>query len=202
MKINTIIWDIGGVLERTEDHTPRQQQAEDLGISVNDLSELIFGNSTEFKVQLGQISREEHLAYVQAELGLSSRKAMDEVLEKFFAGDRLDTELVDNIRDFKTRFTTAVLSNYSSILREQINTTWKIGDAFDHLIISSEVGYKKPDPEIYRIALEKIGCQTNEAVFIDDFIENIHGAEALGIHGIHFKNAKQALSELASCLNL
>ena len=200
MKINTIIWDIGGVLERTEDPSPRNAIADHLGISVNALSDLIFGNTTEFRVQLGQISREEHFADVQTELGLSSRTDLDGILEQFFSGDQLDMDLVNQIRELKTNFTTAVLSNYSSILREQITSTWEIGDAFDHLIISSEVGHKKPDPEIYKIALETIGCQPDEAVFIDDFIENIHGAEQLGIRGIHFNNAEQALSELDSLL--
>ena len=200
MKINTIIWDIGGVLERTEDPSPRNAIADHLGISVNALSDLIFGNTTEFRVQLGQISREEHFADVQTELGLSSRTDLDGILEQFFSGDQLDMDLVNQIRELKTNFTTAVLSNYSSILREQITSTWEIGDAFDHLIISSEVGHKKPDPEIYKIALETIGCQPDEAVFIDDFIENIHGAEKLGIRGIHFKDVEQALSELNSLL--
>ena len=89
-----------------------------------------------------------------------------------------------------------MLSNYSEILREKITTTWKIGDAFEHLIISSEVGHKKPDPEIYQIALQTIGCQPGEAVFIDDFIENIEAARQLGIHGIHFITAEQTLSEI------
>ena len=196
MQINTIIWDIGGVLERTVDAAPRFELASRLGIDVEELSDLIFGTSTEFRVQLGQISREEHLAYVQTQLRLATRAELDQVLDQFFSGDRLDTNLVDHIRQLKTSCTTAVLSNYSEILREKISTTWKIGDAFDHLIISSEVGHKKPDPEIYHIALQTIGCQPDEAAFIDDFTENIVAARQLGIHGIHFKTPEQTLSEI------
>jgi epoxide hydrolase-like predicted phosphatase len=196
MKINTIIWDIGGVLERTEDFTPRQQVAERLRMTVDQLSALIFGDTTQFRVQLGQISREEHLIYVQQKLGLTSRTELDQVFEEFFGGDHLDMELVDHIRELKTSYTTAVLSNYSEILRERINKEWQIGDAFDHLIISAEVGHKKPDPKIYQIALEKTNCSPGEAVFIDDFIENIRAAEDLGIHGIHFQNVEQALNQL------
>lgn len=200
MQIKTIIWDIGGVLERTEDLTPRQQVADRLGMTVEHLSDLIFGNTTQFRVQLGQISREEHLQYVQSQLGLPTRADLDQVLAEFFGGDRLDTDLVNHIRELKTSCTTAVLSNYSEILREKITKTWQIGDAFDHLIISSEVGFKKPSPEIYQIALEKTGCQPGEAVFIDDFIENIEAAQQLGLHGIHFQNVEQALNELDNYL--
>jgi putative hydrolase of the HAD superfamily len=200
MQINTIIWDIGGVLERTEDPNPRRRLVQRLGMPADQLSDLIFGNSTEFRVQLGLVNRADHLRYVQQELGLETPAEMDQVLAEFFGGDRLDTELVDQIRLLKTEYTTAVLSNYSDILREKITNTWKIGDAFDHLIISAEVGVKKPDPEIYRIALKKTGCRPGEAVFIDDFIENIEAAQQLGIHGIHFRNADQAVTELNNIL--
>lgn len=200
MKITSIIWDIGGVLERTEDAGPRSEAAASVGISVEQLSDLIFGNTTEHRVQLGEISLEEHHAYVQRELKLPSTAALQHLLEQFFAGDQLDLELVRLIRELKRRYTTAVLSNYVSILREKITTTWAIADAFDHLVISSEVGHKKPAPEIYQIALETIGCQPEEAVFIDDFIENIDGAQLLGIHGIHFINPEQAISDLTSLL--
>lgn len=200
MKINSIIWDIGGVLERTEDPTPRNEIADHLGMTVNALSDLIFGNTTEFRVQLGQISREAHLAFVGSQLGLDDRAELDQVIDQFFAGDQLDTELVDHIRELKTKYTTAVLSNYSEILREKITTSWEIGDAFDHLIISAEVGCKKPGPEIYQIALETLGCQPGEAVFIDDFIENIQAARQLGIHGILFQTPEQTLAELNTLL--
>ena len=201
MKINTIIWDIGGVLERTEDPTPRRQIADRLGMTVGQLSALIFGDTTQFKVQLGQVSRDEHLEYVQEQLGLTTRTDLDQVLTEFFSGDRLDTDLVDYIRRLKTKYTTAVLSNYSEILREKITNTWQIGDAFDHLIISAEVGHKKPDAKIYQIAMEKASCSPGEAVFIDDFIENISAAEDFGIHGIHFQNVDQVLDQLHEKLN-
>jgi epoxide hydrolase-like predicted phosphatase len=200
MKIKAIIWDIGGVLERTEDLAPRQQLAERLGMSYNDLCHLIFGDSTEFRVQLGKISLDNHYHFVQEQLGMRSRADFNEVIHQFFAGDHLDTELVDHIRALKPGYTTAVLSNYSEVLREKINNWWKIGDAFDHLVISAEVGYKKPSPEIYRIVLEKIGCQPEEAVFIDDDARNIETARQLGIHGIHFQDPDQALNELNDLL--
>jgi epoxide hydrolase-like predicted phosphatase len=200
MKINTIIWDIGGVLERTEDLAPRQQVATRLGMTVEGLSALIFGDTTQFRVQLGQISREEHLRYVQTQLGLANRTELDQILSEFFGGDRLDTDLVDHIRDLKTSYTTAVLSNYSEILRDRITKEWQIGDAFDHLIISAEVGHKKPEPEIYQFALKKMGCQPGESVFIDDFIENIRAAEQLGLHGIHFQSVEQTLNQLNNLL--
>jgi putative hydrolase of the HAD superfamily len=125
---------------------------------------------------------------------------MKNTLEEFFAGDRLDVVLVDHIRHLKQNYTTAVLSNYSPRLRGKIFQLWQIADAFDHLIISAEVGVRKPDPKIYQITLEAVGCQADQAVFIDDVAENIAAAQSIGLHGIHFQSREQALRDLDSLL--
>jgi epoxide hydrolase-like predicted phosphatase len=200
MEIKTIIWDIGGVLERTEDFGPRSRLAENLGMSVDELSDLFFGNTTEFRVQLGLVSVDNHYHYVREQLGLRSRADFNQVLEQFFAGDRLDTTLVDRIRLLHQDYTTAVLSNYMIVLRDKIENVWQIGDAFDHLIISAEVGVKKPSPEIYHIALETANCQPEQAVFIDDDAKNIQAAAHLGLHTVHFQHRDQALEELDTIL--
>ena len=60
----------------------------------------------------------------------------------------------------------------------------------------------KPKPEIYHLALEKIGFAPHETVFIDDFVENIEGAKNIGMHGILFKNRTQALADLGKLLGI
>ena len=195
MTIHAIIWDIGGVLERTEDPAPRENLAKRLGIETRDLAHLIFGHTDNFRVQRGEISLEDHWKNVGDHLGLSE-KDLPGIIEEFFAGDRLDTDLVEYIRELKHGHCTAVLSNYVSTLRYKITEVWQIDDAFNHLIISSEVGYMKPHPEIYSLALEMLGYAPEETVFIDDFVENIEGAGEVGIHGILFQNPEQVKAEL------
>lgn len=58
---------------------------------------------------------------------------------------------------------------------------------FDDYVLSYEVGYMKPHPEIYRAALAKARVRPEESIFIDDIKENIDGAERAGIHTIHFE---------------
>jgi epoxide hydrolase-like predicted phosphatase len=107
---------------------------------------------------------------------------------------------VNHIRELKQNYCTAVLSNYMAVLRQRITGEWQIGDAFHHLIISSEVGLMKPSPEIYQFALETVGFAPEETVFIDDFIENVEGARAVGIHGILFTDPQQAKTSLKELL--
>jgi HAD superfamily hydrolase (TIGR01509 family) len=58
----------------------------------------------------------------------------------------------------------------------------------------------KPEARIYQIALEQAGVSPNEAVFVDDFYENIEGCEKVGIKGIHFKDPESALKQLKTLL--
>jgi epoxide hydrolase-like predicted phosphatase len=199
MSIQAILWDIGGVLERTEDLTPRKKVAERLGIEVPDLIRLLFGHTDNFRVQLGEITPEEHWESVRCQLGLSESD-MIAIRQAFFAGDRLDRNLVDYIRKLKHDYCTVVLSNYMAVLRERIMDEWDIGDAFHHLIISSEVGLMKPQPEIYQFALETVGFDPEETLFIDDSIENIEGAQAVDIRGILFTSPAQVKTELQKFL--
>jgi HAD superfamily hydrolase (TIGR01509 family) len=56
---------------------------------------------------------------------------------------------------------------------------------FDEYVLSFEVGFMKPHPQIYKEALKKAGFGARECVFIDDREENIEVAAKLGINGIH-----------------
>jgi epoxide hydrolase-like predicted phosphatase len=193
--IQAIIWDVGGVLERTDDPTPRQNLVSRLGIDPIDLTRLLFGHSDNFRVQRGEITMEEHWANVSAQLDMTVEE-IPAMLDEFFGGDRLDLDLVDYIRDLKHNYCTVILSNYMTNLRQRITEEWQIDDAFDYLIISSEVGLMKPDPEIYCLALETIGFEPEETVFVDDFIQNVEGARQVGIHGILFTHPEHVKTEL------
>ena len=167
---------------------------------MHEMDQLVFGHTDNQRCQLGEITAEQHWANVAAELGLNANE-MQQALAEFFGGDQLDYQLVETIRQLKGKYCTAVLSNYMTNLRPRITDEWQIDDAFNHLIISAEVGLMKPDPAIYQRVLEVIGYEAHQAVFIDDFIENVEGARAVGLHAILFKNPEQIKADLQALLN-
>jgi putative hydrolase of the HAD superfamily len=69
-------------------------------------------------------------------------------------------------------------------------------DLFDAVVISCEVGMRKPDERIFRHALGLLGLDAAECVFIDDIEHNIRAAESLGIRGIHHTSADATIAEL------
>jgi epoxide hydrolase-like predicted phosphatase len=200
MKISAVIWDMGGVLVRTEDFSARQSLADRLKLTRIDLEELVFSGESGSRAQLGEISPDEHWENVRRIAGLEV-DGMEEFQRLFWDGDRVDYELVDYIRRLRGRYKTALLSNAFSNLRMYLNSVWKFEDAFDVIVISAEVGLVKPHAPIYRLALEKLGVEPEEAVFIDDFSENIEGARLAGLNAIQFRDAGQARAELEKLLD-
>jgi putative hydrolase of the HAD superfamily len=78
---------------------------------------------------------------------------------------------------------------------------FQLHEVVDAFIISSEEGVAKPDPRIYQIALQRLDVQPHEAVFVDDFPENVAGAQQLGIIAVLFRDTDQAIAEVQRHLN-
>lgn len=198
--IRAVIWDLGGVLLRTEDYSSRDKLAEDLGKARGELEFLMYGNDSSNQAQSGEISIDQHFSNVRRSLGLTEDE-MEHFLERFWDGDRLDYDLLDYIRSIKNGYRTGLLSNAFDNLRQLITQEWKFDDAFDHIVVSAEVGTMKPDPRIYQLALNGLGVEAHEAIFVDDFIQNVEGANAVGLQAIHFRSPQQARADLERLLS-
>ena len=195
MAIKAIIWDVGGVLLRTEDHAPREHLAAELGVTRDHLEVAVFAGEIGGQAQRGEISVAELWEAVRQTYDLSQGEVI-RFEELFWGGDVLDTNLIAFIRSLKDKYHTGLLSNAWEDMRAEITDRWKIEHAFDTMTISAEEGVMKPDARIYQIALARAGIAPAEAVFIDDFPHNIAGAQAVGMGGILFENPDQTLKEL------
>ena len=69
-------------------------------------------------------------------------------------------------------------------------------DRFAHVIESSKVGLRKPDPRIYGLVCEKLGVTPREAAYLDDLGINLKPARALGMHTIKVTEPAAAIAEL------
>ncbi len=198
--IQTIIFDLGGVLVRTEDRLPRQQLAEKFGMTYEEMDQLVYGSASAKLAGQGAISAEEHKKEVlkNLDLPLDSFKSFG---DEFWGGDRLDNKLVEFIRDLKGEYNTALLSNAWDDLRPLLVNFWKIAGIFDHIFISAELKLAKPDPRIYQHVINELGLDPAALIFVDDFIENVEAARDAGINAIHFRSREQALMELAEYLD-
>ena len=87
-------------------------------------------------------------------------------------------------------------SNWSAETFPLVRAKHDFFDIFDDMVISGEVGFAKPEPEIYQILLGKIGRPAHECLFIDDSLPNIQQANKIGFATIHFQSPSQLEKEL------
>lgn len=200
MTIRAVFFDLGGVIVRTEYQAPRQQLAEQFGMDSDDIEKTVFGSSSAARASVGEITEEEHWLNVMKTLKLPASEA-ERVKREFFGGDIIDRTLLEFLRSLKPKYKVGAISNAWNGLRKYIERE-KFADVFDAIIISAEVGAAKPSEKIYRVALEQLQVKPKEAIFVDDFIENIEACEKLGMQGIHFTDPESAMQQIINILSL
>jgi glucose-1-phosphatase len=198
-QIKAIIWDMGGVILRTEDPYPREKLSEELGITREELEKFVFTSRTAIQATSGEISSQEHYQEIARRFMLDD-EGLKNFFDAFWSGDRVDEILLEEIRNLRKQYKTAMLSNAWSEAREFLTKDFPCLDAFDTAIFSAEVKLVKPHPEIFHLILSQLGIKPDEAVFFDDFPENIVAANDLGIHAFQFVSREQALADLAGIL--
>lgn len=196
--IKAVIFDLGGVILRTEYDSPRHHLAEKLSVDYDDMLRAVFQSESCQLASLGRITANEHWLNVAR---LLKRPATDVELirREFFAGDVIDRTLLDFIRSLRPRYKTGLLSNAWSDLREYTRIN-HFDDAFDNMTISAEAGIVKPSAGAYQLSLKQLSVNPDEAVFVDDFIENVEGARAVGMTAVHFKGLEGMMKDLKKLL--
>jgi epoxide hydrolase-like predicted phosphatase len=77
-----------------------------------------------------------------------------------------------------------------------------LAELFDAAVISAEVHMHKPQPEIYRLAAERLKVATEECIFVDDLRENCEGAEAVGMTAVRHRSAAETIARLTELTGL
>lgn len=115
------------------------------------------------------------------------------LLQRMFQHFEHAHEMYALVRRAKERgIATALLSN--SWANDYPREMWQ--DMFDVVVISGEVGLRKPEPEIFHLTTDRLGLQPGQCVFVDDLKHNIAAAVALGWVGVHHVTYDQTAQEL------
>lgn len=195
--IRAFITDWGSVLMRTVDIRPRLAWERRLGLAPGDLADLFFGGQMWEQAQRGEASLDDVWAEVARQLGLRDGETAG-LRRDFWAGDRLDTELVALIRGLRRQgLRTALLSNHAANLPRLLSSLG-LEDLFDEVVVSALEGLTKPDPAIYHRTVQRLGVVPEEAVFVDDQQVNVEAAQSLGMVGVRFRGVAHLRRALAS----
>lgn len=198
MSIKALIWDWEGVLLLSKDGSISTSVAKRLGVPQEKLRMFFHGDFND-RVDRGECSQQDYWHHVLDTLQLP-RSYVSRFTDFLHQDMYVDQELLERIRQYREKYKTALLSNFSDILRPLLETRWQVDGAFDEIIISWEAKCIKPEPEIFQLTIDRLGCSAQECVLIDDRMVNIDGARQFGMHAVYFENRTQALSEIEDLL--
>lgn len=102
----------------------------------------------------------------------------------------IDPEFLELMSDFKKEYSMALLSNDVKEWSHYLRQKFGLNDIFNEVIISGEVGLRKPDEKIYKLLLERINAPPSNCVFVDDNLNNLRSASRLGIKTIRFVRSR------------
>jgi putative hydrolase of the HAD superfamily len=144
----------------------------------------------------GMMTKQEYVKAVSEISGMSPQE-----FETFTAFEhRLNSVLVNEIRELKKTYEIGLLSNIGRGWIHEFFDTHQLHDLFDEVVLSGEEGIAKPHPRIFELISERLGLEPYECVMIDDIEANCGGADAAGMHSIHFQNNEQVLRDLRKLL--
>ena len=103
------------------------------------------------------------------------------------------------LEELRSRYRLAALSNSNQLHWERNTNELRIIDLFEFAISSHQVGLCKPDPEIYKIALERAKVSSPDAiVFFDDLAANVDAAKSVGLRAYQVRGVEELRARLVS----
>jgi len=145
--------------------------------------------------RVGKIDSQLFWQNIASYLGYDQKQLRQEWITRF----PLRQELLGKIKQYRTQYKTALLTNEVKDWMEESISKNKLHDYFDAIITSYEAGVAKPDPKIFLLTLDKLGVKAEECVFIDDQAKNVDAAQKLGFNVIQFvfmEEMEQSLGDL------
>jgi len=192
-----VIFDYGGVLVAHQSAQDAAHLAELAGLSPEVFHQVYW--SDRLRYDKGLVSADEYWNDMARRAGTAFtaeqiQKLVDADVESWLNFDASMYTFAKALREQGKKV--AVLSNMPLELGEALKSRTQGFEPFAHLTLSYEVHSVKPEPEIYEHCLAGIGLEPEQALFLDDRIENLRGAQRLGIHALQFTSPAEMLPKL------
>lgn len=197
MLLRAVIFDYGLVLSGPPEPAARARLLEISGLS----PEVFDTHYWRYRLDYdrGTLNGHTYWPTIARDVGVSfSAEEIEALIEQdvllWATVDPIMLEWVNRVRASGMKI--AILSNMGEDLLAYMRENFGWLDRFHHLTWSCELNLIKPMAAIYEHTLEQLNVQPNEALFLDDRIENVEGARAVGIHSLLFRSAQSLHADL------
>jgi epoxide hydrolase-like predicted phosphatase len=202
-----LVVDFGGVLT-----TPLQEAmvafTMEAGIDLQDFVRAALGVYTGaeddlvVKFETGAISEDEFARAFALRLNEATGKTVDPegLVARMFAGLRVEEKMFEAMKAARDAgLKTALLSNSWG---PGLYPRERIDELFDVIVISEEVGLRKPDPEIFELTVRRLDVAPRQCVFVDDHPDHLKAALDAGMKTVLHRSPEQTISELEELLGI
>ena len=206
-----VLWDFGGVILTSPFEAFRTYERE--ANLPEDFIRMLNARNPDAnawaKMERSEVALAEFVALFEAEAAAHGHKLDGWRVLKAISGD-IRPQMVEALRRCKASFKVACITNNMKhgegpgMARspEKAAAVAEVMTLFEHVIESSKLGFRKPDPRIYRHACELIGVPPERCVYLDDLGINLKPAKALGMRTIKVGDPDVAIAELEAIVGI
>jgi len=194
---SAVLIDMGGVLTTVPGFD--EAWAARLGLAREEFLRAVYAGSDE-TVLVGTVSEADWWRIVAGRLGITA-DVIDEMHLDLAAREKWDDALLALLRGLRGSVPIALVSNAWPDTRARLARDGML-DLADEFVLSGEVGYAKPHPRIFGIALERLGATPADALFVDDTPGHVAAARALGISGHVHTGTPSTIAAIRDFLSL
>jgi putative hydrolase of the HAD superfamily len=203
-----VISDFGGVLT-----TPLVEAflaiQRDSGIPLEAMGQAVAAMSAQdgnplHDLETGRLSERDFVARLERALGdvVGRPVELAGFSERWFEHLEPNRELLDYLRGLRERgLRLALLTNNVREWEPLWRAKLPVDELFEVVVDSAFVGVRKPDPEIYRLTLERLDLPAEACVFLDDNELNVRAAQELGMPAVWFRSTDQAIADVERALD-
>jgi putative hydrolase of the HAD superfamily len=196
MAITTVVFDFGNVLGFFSHRKSAEQVAAYTKMSAEAVQAYLYGGKLEEDYESGHISTADYTAMARETCHLTCTDEQFAIAysDMFWPNDDV-CALVPQLRG---KYRLLLLSNTNDLHYRQFHEQFRdVLRNFDSLVLSHEIGIRKPKPGIYHECLRRAERPAAECVFIDDLPTNVEAARACGLHGLVYRRGDDLRDELA-----
>ena len=210
-KIDAVLWDFGGVILSSPFEAFNRYEAE-LGLPRDFIRRVNAVNpdgNAWAQMERAEIDMDRFAELFEAEARALGGELSGHTVIGLLSG-QVRPEMVEALKRVRERFRIACITNnmptgHGPSMTRSADTAAQVAQImtlFEHVVESSKLNMRKPDPHIYRHACELLGVAPEACVYLDDLGINLKPARAMGMATIKVESAAQALSELEALLGM
>ena len=196
--IKALLFDFGRVISAPKPSSLFHLYEKDLGLAPDTINTIMFDSPFWQQALIGRLRMSDYWQAIGPQLNLFSEKKVRVFQQRYYGDEKINPAMPGLLRQLSKTFRLAIVSNHPPGLQEWL-AAWRIDHLFEVVICSGDEGVAKPDPAVFFLALNRLDIVASEAFFVDDTMEHVSAARALGMQAHHFTSAERLVLDLHSC---